>query len=181
MEFDITNIDKTLLVQALFSHSAPIGLGIAESIVRNQRGENVDGLTDKDCALLLYDFNNSYSRSENFHIADYHMGKPMKLNFYRNRNGRVVVDSARYDSRNGRFRFLEAMLNTFSMDEILITKKGYRHYVMAELPERLIRPKEQDQKFKNLIKSTIQKESKFGKYWTFDESKVSYIPPFMQL
>lgn len=181
MEFDITNIDKRLLVQTLFAHSAPIGLGEAEYKVRKDRGENVDGLTDEECNFMLYEFNNSHSLSESYKIADYHNGKPMKLNFYRNKNGRVIVDSGSYDARNGKYRFLEAMLNIFSMDEIQITKKGYRHYIMTDLPDYLVRPKAQDEMFKELIKNTIQKENQFGKYWTFDESRVSYTPPFMQL
>lgn len=179
MEFDITNIDKRLLVQTLFAHSAPLGLGQAEYSVRKKWGENVDGLTDEECNEMLRDFNNSYAHSESFHIADYHKGKPMKINFYRNKNGRIIVDSGSYDSRNGKYRFLESMLNIFSLDEILITKKGYRHFIMTDLPEHLIRPKEQEAIFKNLLKNIIQKENELGKYWAFDESNVSYKPPFL--
>lgn len=181
MELDITNIDKRLLVQTLFAHSAPLNLGEAEYTFRKKSGENVDGLTDEECDNMLKDFNNSYSYSKSFHIADYHKGKPIKLNFYRNKNGRVIVDTGSYDVRNGKYRFLESILNIFSMDEILITKKGYRHYIMTDLPIHLVRTKEQEVMFKNLLKNTFQKENEFGKFWAFDESKVSYNPPFLQL
>jgi len=179
MEFDITELKKSLLIQALFAHAAPLGLGKAEYNVRKKWGENVIGLTDEECDILLHEFNTSFSFSENYHILDYYKGKPMKLNFYRNKNGRVIVDSGSYDVRNGKYRFLEAMLNTFSMDEILIIKKGYRPFVMSDLPNHLIRPKEQEAIFKKLLKNTIQKENRFGKYWALNETRVSYKPTFM--
>ncbi|MBN2892073.1 MAG: hypothetical protein JXL97_09415 [Bacteroidales bacterium] len=178
MEFDITHLDKTQLIQTLFAHSAPLNLGKAEYDVRKARGENVIGLTDEECEMILFELN--HFQDGGLGILDYHKGKPMKLIFDKKRNGRILVDSSKYDARNGKYRFFEAMLNIFSLDEILITKKGFRQYVLVELPKHLIRPKEQENIFKNLIKHTIQKENEYGKYWAIDETNVSYISPFLK-
>lgn len=180
MEFDITDIDKKLLIRTLFAHSAPLGLGKAEYDVRKSRGQVVDGIGDEECGYLLSEYNSSYERPAGFSILDYHKGKPMKLNFFRKTNGKVVVDSDSYDARNGKYRFLEAMLNTFLIDEIKITKKGYRQFTMVDLPSHLERPKEQNKMFKDLLKNTEQKKNEYGKFWEFDKSKVNYMPPFMK-
>jgi len=127
MEFDITNLDKKLLIQTLFAHAAPLSLGKEEYKKGKQRGENVDGLTDEECEMMLNEFNHLVVGG--IKILDYHKGKPIKLVFYKNKNGRILSDSCSYDARNGMFRFFEAMLNIFSLDEILITKKGYKSYV----------------------------------------------------
>lgn len=179
MEFDITRLDKKVLVQALFAHSAPLRLGQAEYGFRKKLGDNVDGLSDEECDEILFEF---YSfDTGGLRILDYHKGKPMKLVFFKNKIGRVLVDTGSYDARNGKYRFFEALLNIFSLDEILITKKGYRHFVMTDLPEHLFRPKEQEDMFKNILKNTIETVNEYGKVWTIDETKVSYTPPFMQL
>ena len=181
MVFDITNIDKKLLIRTLFAHSAPIGFGQAEYMVRKSRGEIVDGITDQECEHLLYEFNHSSERTAGFGILDYHKGKPMKLNFFRKQNGRVIVSSDSYDARNGRYRFLEAMLNTFHLDEIKINKKGYRQFVMTDLPSDLERTKEQKKMFRDLLKNMTEKREYFGKYWEFDLDKTEYRQPFMEL
>jgi len=181
MEFDITEIDKKLLIRTLFAHSAPIGLGQAEYDVRKSFGETVDGISDEECEYLLYEYNHNSKRESVFGILDYHKGKPMKLNFFRKRNGRIITSSDSYDARNGRYRFLEAMLNTFHLDEIKITKKGYRQFVMTDLPSDLERTKEQNKTFKDLLKNMTEKREYFGKYWEFDLNKAEYKQPFMEL
>lgn len=117
----------------------------------------MDGLPDEECDFLLSIFNNSNRLSECFSILDYHKGKPMKIDFYRNKNGRVLVDSDDYDYRNGKYCFLKAMLYTFTMDEIKITKKGCGHFLMTDLPDNLILPLEKEKVFKSLLKNTIRK------------------------
>lgn len=181
MEFDITDIDKKLLIRTLLAHSSPIGLGRAEYKFRKSIGEVVDGISDLECEYLLSEFNNSTERSAGFGILDYHNGKPMKLNFYRKTNGKVIVSSDSYDVRNGKFRFLEAMLNTFFLDEIKITKKGYRQFVMTDLPSDLERTKEQNKFFRDLIKNTIQKKDNYGKFWGFEKGKVEYKSAIMKI
>lgn len=178
MEFDITNLDKRLLIQALFAHSAPRGFGIEEYKFRDKVGDNVDALTDEECDIILLELNDKELGS--IRLLDYPKGKPMKLDLYKKNNGRILASTEGYDYRNGKYRYFEALLNIFSMDEILITKKGYSAYSMSSLPEDLIRPKEQETIFKNLLKNMVQKENEFGKYWVIDESKIKYTPPFME-
>jgi hypothetical protein len=178
MEFDITYLDKKLLIQTLFAHSEPLNLGKEEYTIRKKRGENVDGLTDEECESILYNFNQLDIGS--IRILDYHKGKPMKLVFDKKRNGRVLVDSDSYDERNGKYRFFEAMLNIFSIDEIYITKKGFKQFTFSNIPKRLTRSKEQEEKFKTLLRNLIEKKGRLGKYWIIDENKVSYTPPFLQ-
>lgn len=178
MEFDITKLDKRLLIQSLFAHSSPLRMGKTEYDFRKKMGDNVYGIPDEECDLILEAFNDS--EIGGFRVYDYHKGKPMKLVFYKNRNGRILVDSSSYDARNGKYRFLESMLNIFSLDEIYLTKKGYPHFVMDELPEHLVRSTKDEEVFKTLIKNTIPQRNEFGKYWSFDETKVSYTPPFLE-
>lgn len=177
MEFDITHLDKKLVIQALFAHAAPLTLGEYEYDFRKKMGENVDGLPDKECEIILTEF---YQLDKgNIRLLDYYKGKPMKLNFDKKSNGRILVETDGYDSRNGKYRFLEAFLNIFMLDEIFITKKGYRQFSLTGLPEHLIQPKEKEEKFKFILKNTIAKENEFGKFFAIDESQVKYTPPFM--
>lgn len=178
MVFDITQLDKTLLIQTLFAHSSPINYGCLEYNYRKKLGDNVDGLSEKECEDILYVYN--HTEAEYYYILDYHKGKPMKLNFKKNKNGRVIVSSESYDERNGKYRFFEALLNIFSLDEIFIIKKGYKDFDLLEIPEELIRNKNDEKIFKNILKNTIEIKNTYGKVWTIDESKVSYIPPFMK-
>ncbi len=178
MEFDVTKLDKVLLLQSLFAHSNPLGLGVSEYKYRKQKGDNVDGLTEEECHILLAEFNESTELPESFRIADYHKGKPLKIDLYKQKNGRVIAYSDAYDARNGKYRYLEALLDIFSLDEILIIKKGYRHYTLSDLPKHLIRTKEQEAVFKELLKNTNQIEDEYGKVYVFDEKKATYTPPF---
>lgn len=177
MEFDITHLDKKLVIQTLFVHAAPLGFGKFEYTHRKKLGDNVDGLSADECEFILYQFNEL--DKGNIRLLDYHKGKPMKLNFDKRSNGRILVDTNGYDTRNGKYRFLEAFLNIFAFDEIFITKKGYRQHSLSDLQEHLIRPKEQEKLFNSIIKQTIAKENNYGKYWAIDESQIKYTSPFM--
>ena len=88
MEFDITHLDKKQLIQTLFAHSAPLNLGKAEYNIRKARGENVIGLSDEECEMILLEFNEFDTGG--LRILDYHKGKPMKLVFDKKRNGRIL-------------------------------------------------------------------------------------------
>jgi len=178
MEFDITTLDKNLVIQTLFAHSAPKYLGKVEYDYRKKLGDTVDGLTDEECEMILAPFE-ELNHEGNIRLLDYHKGKPMKMNFEKKRNGRILLDTNSYDMRNGLYRSLEAFLNIFNLDEIFITKKGYRLFSKADLDKDLIRTKEQDEMFRNILKNTIPKQYSYGKYCSIDESKVSYTPPFM--
>lgn len=178
MEFDITHLDKKLVIQALFAFANPQGVGKAEFDSRWKRGENVLGLTDEECELLLSEFS---EKSSGFtRILDYHKGKPMKIIFEKKPNGRTLVDSSSYDSRNGKFRFFEAFLETFLLEDILITKKGYRQYVMHDLRPELIKTKEEELIFKSIIKYLEPGQNEYGKYWMINIQKTKYIPRILR-
>lgn len=177
MEYDITHLDKKKVIQALFAHAAPLNLGTVEYKIRKKMNDNVDGLSDEECEIILMKFYQMDKGS--IQLLDYHKGKPMKLNFHKKGNGRVLVDSDGYDLRNGKYRFFEAFLNIFMLDEIFITKKGYRQFSLTGLPEHLIRSREQEEKFKFILKHTFIKENEFGKYFAIDDCKVKYTPTFM--
>jgi len=168
MKFDITNIDKKKLLKTLFSHSFPTnhGVGKVEYLVRKDRGENVDSLTDEECEDILFNFN-TYSDilPQSFRILDYYKGKPIKIVFDKQKNGRILVDSCGYDSRNGKYMFLVAMLNEFPKEEIFIVRKKYLPYTLSEIKDMDYLSKEEEAYFKNIIASSTKKQNSFGSYW----------------
>lgn len=179
MRFDITNIDKNLLLRALFAYSSPIGYGKEEYKARKSWNENVEGLTDLECDQILSEFN--LNESGVFYILDYHKGKPMKLNFYRKTTGQVIVDSEAYDVRNQKYRFLEALLDTFDEEEIIIIKKSYREFTFLDLPKNKIRTYQEDKIFRDLIKNSIKNNGVYGRYWSINSEKSEYTSPAMKL
>ncbi len=175
MVFDVTNLDLKTLLKAVFVYSEPVGLGIAEYKTRKLSKENVDGLRDDECDEILFELNNMDSKY--IRLLDYYKGKPMKLDFVKKSNGQLLVDSGSYDARNGKYRFFEAMLDTFLEDEIWIVKKGYGQYTFASHPEHLIRPKSDLKMFKSVINNLIDRNGENGKYWIIDSSKKDYTSP----
>jgi hypothetical protein len=147
-------------------------MGIVEYYNREIAGENVEGLTNKECENILMEFNQINVGYR--HILDYHKGKPMKLIFVKKNSGRILVSSADYDARNGKYRFLEALINTFVAEDILITRKGYKNSTLYDLKAhpQLERSKEDEAYFRDMIKNTIQKENQYGKYWVINDEKI---------
>jgi hypothetical protein len=175
MVFNVTELDKVLLLQALYSHASPKGVGRIEHSVRAARGENVVGLTDEECEMILsMDHPDATTL-----LVDYYNGKPIKLDFEHQRNGQDLVCSDGYDSRNGRYRFLEALLNVFDPDEIIIVKKGYPIHLKEMIDEHTVIPIEELAVLKNLMKRTV-KHTDNGVYWKIDTTAVDYKPPFMR-
>jgi len=174
MNFDITQVDRLLLLQTLFAHAGPLGRGELEYEHRKRAGELVEVMDREECATILADLEGGSG------YLDYHKGKPMKLSFEPRTNGRVLVWSDAYDARNGKYRFFEAMLNVFSIDEIRITSKGYRPYIMSDLPQHLVRSKSDELVFRDLIRNLRQEEYELGKYWVIDETRTTYVPQSIQ-
>ena len=166
MEFDITNIDKVKLLKALYAYADPSigGVASAEFFTREARGENVSELSDLDCAIALSEFNESSIR-ESFRIFDYHNGKPMKVVFYRLSTGRVLVSSNHYDERNGKYRFLEAMLSAFPKKDIQIVDKSTPRTVDKNDNSS----KERKNHFRSILQNTTKERNEFGYYWKIDE------------
>ena len=163
MTFDITTIDKKKLLKALYKYSVPIGCGTAEYEWMASKGKNVELLSDDDCENALKEFN--IHENEYYRLFDYHNGKPLKIDFCNKKNGRVIANSNGYDSRNGIFSFLIVIINTFGMEEVKIINKSYTSYENSEMKMYDRPTKEEIVYYRNLIKTSIQKENHFGKFW----------------
>lgn len=165
MKFDITNIDKVKLLKALYGYTDPtVGVGGAEFITRKARGENVSELSDLECAIALSEFNES-TASDSFKIFDYHNGKPMKVVFYRSTSGRVLVSSNHYDERNGKYRFLEAMISCFPKKDILIVDKS----TPRSVDKNDNSSKERKNHFRSFLHNAKKESNEFGFYWKIDD------------
>lgn len=175
MDFIVNNINRIQLIQAIYIHADPKGYGELEHKVRDEKGENVEGLTDEECREII----EAADPGSNGYLVDYLKGKPLKLEFYEKSNGQVLASSAAYDLRNGKYRFFEALLNTFSLDEILIASKSYPSHMIAMINEKSERPAKQNKIFENVLKNTIKHQDELGTYWKIDTEKVSYTPPYM--
>ena len=175
MVFNVSKLDKIRLIQTLYIHADPKGYGNMEYSFREVIGENVLGLTDEECRDIL----SADTPELNGYLVDYYNGKPIKLDFEHKPNGDVCVSSSGYDVSNGRYRFLEALLYVFNLDEIVITKKDYPHQLDELLDEHTTRAIEETLILENILKHTIQ-HSDNGIYWTFDQDKANYTPPFMR-
>jgi len=175
MEFDVTNLDKVFLIQTLYAHAEPAGLGKAEYSVRDKRGENIVGLTTEECEEILKRDTPDLTTS----LIDYCKGKPIKLSFDHRPTGKIFVSSSGYDSRNGRYRFLEALLNVFDLSEIIIIKKGYPQHLNEMIEDCTNRPIEEIIELKNVIQNTV-KYSDNGVYWKIDTTKIDFKPQFMR-
>lgn len=104
MKFDITNIDKVKLLQALYKNADPnIGVGLAEYAVKLSEGEDVSNLSAIECKIALLEFKKGGIGG--YRIFDYYNGKPLKVVFDRYASGRIVISSNSYDERNGKYRF----------------------------------------------------------------------------
>ncbi|HXI01194.1 MAG TPA: hypothetical protein VNI52_13080 [Sphingobacteriaceae bacterium] len=177
MEFNITKIDKVLLIQTLYAHAESRGLGEAEYFVKDANGYMVSGLPVDECNMILAEAEHKgYSQR----VIDYHNGKPIKLGFHFRRNGEIITSTSSYDKRNGKFRFLEALLNVFDLEEILIVKKNYDSIANLCINKNAP-PRSEDLilKFMHMLKHTTSYKDNRGVYWKFNEGEVSYKPAFM--
>ena len=175
MVFNVTRLDKIRLLQTLYIHADPKGYGNMEYAFNDLIGKNVIGLTDEECKNILH----LDSPDLNGFIVDYHNGKPMKVDFEHQLNGDILVSSIAYDLSNGRYRFLEALLYVFNLDEIVITAKEYPTHLEHLLDEHTKRDFEETLLLENILDQTIM-YSDIGMYWKFDIDAVDYKPPFMR-
>lgn len=120
MEFNITHLDKVLLLQTLYVHADPKGYGEKQYRDLLKQGKIVEGLPEEECRKIL-----SQKYPASGYLVDYHNGKPLKLDWRWKEGGQVFANSIAYDVAHGRFRFFEALLNVFDPEEILITKREY--------------------------------------------------------
>lgn len=175
MVFNVTKLDKIRLIQSLYLHADPKGFGKNEFAFKDVIGENVLGLTDEECRDIL----KMDSPDLSGYLLDYHNGKPIKLDFEHKTNGDVFVSSVAYDISNGRYRFLEALLCVFNLDEIVMIDIEYPAQLDDLLDEHTKRPFEETLLLENILEQTIL-YSDNGFFWKFDADAVDYKPPFMR-
>jgi|GEM_PF-1160191 len=177
MYFDITNIDRIALLQALYAYSEPAGYGQLTYKIKDHLGEQVNGLTLNEAKNLLETAEESVNGI--FRVADYYNGKPLKFSFRKKPNGQIVTSTSGFDTRNGKFRFFEAMLNTFPFDEIIITQKSYPSHIIDQFNiESLKRPEHQEKLFKKLISTATKHKNKNGMFWRLNE-QYKHAPDFL--
>jgi hypothetical protein len=178
MEFIITDLDKVLLIQTLYAHADARGLGRVEYTAKDFNGLLVSGIPIHECKELLQI---AEEKEHRVRVVDYHNGKPIKLGFHFKRNGEIMTDSSAYDDRNGRYRFLEAILNIFNLDEIMITKKGYNEFLNEKFKTKgTMQPEATMIEFTYMLKNMKKVKDHRGTYWKFDTDVINYRPTFMK-
>lgn len=168
MKFDITDIDKTLLLQALYDYSDPVGLGELEYAIKDFKNIKVSGLPLNEAKEIIKEAKHIPHRNY-FDVADYINGKPIKFSYTVNKKQRDIVETSRYDMRNGKYRFFEALLRTFSFEEILIRQKSYPKF-LGEIEDsiKLKRSDSQIKIFTSLISNSIRVKDERGINWILD-------------
>lgn len=172
MIFDITNIDLRTLIRALIAYAEPKGLGKLEYSTRKKHKDLVDSISEEELNIEINSFENLIEGS--YRLFDYYKGKPIKLDLKKKSNGRIIVSTSGYDTRNGKFRFLEVLLDFFALDEIRIVQKSYGHMSDFDFPKIEDRDEIDDFIYNNFVNSSIKNKDEFGRFWTIDSNNVGY-------
>lgn len=172
MEFDITNIDLRTLIRGLIAYAEAKNLGEIEYSIRKYRRDLVDSISDEELDFEVYGFESL--NEGGYRLFDYYKGKPIKLDLRKKTNGRIIAYSSGYDSRNGKYRFLEVLLDFFSHEEIKIIRKGYGFMEEFDFPKN--EDKDEIDLFilKNLVAKSIKEKDEFGRFWRIDVNSVGY-------
>lgn len=159
MIIDITELDKIQVLQALYINGNPKGYGKATYAIKG-----VEGLSIQEAADILKkgaEKRNSTRRSG--HTIDYVNGVPIKWDGIE-KNGRYLLYINGYDFRHGNFKALDAIYNTFLVDEFSIVRKGYGDVMVSgNKPESKERFSiERDIKYKALLKQSEKINHSYG-------------------
>lgn len=165
MLIDVTDLDKILLLQTLYLHADPKGYGERQYAKDLRDGKAVEGLSVRECNLLIQNAVVEYGYTD---VVDYHNGKPIKLAWSLNAGNRMEAHTLSYDSCHGRFRFLEAVLNVFDIEEIRILDKEYDpiqdKLFIAKLEERPV-----EAQIKNILDEAVYHSDVNGSlYWKLE-------------
>lgn len=140
----ITNkIDRILLLQTLFYHGKQKGLG---KLVKDPE------MTENDAIDLL---NGKEEDKVSGLLIDYYDGVPMKIEFCKDKSGDEFIDTSDYDYAHGEYRFLEAMLNSFDLSEIVISKRVYDSEMKTYIREK---PNQHKEEIEELLKAMIKRQ-----------------------
>lgn len=167
MDFDVTRLDMITLLQTLYLHADPVGRGTDTYNNMLQKGNIVEGLPKEECEKLL---------SQEGSI-DYYNGKPLKLLFSHLKAGQIVLSSHPYDNYHGRYRFLEALLAVFDLDEIILLDNEENSAIKKE--EASPR-KEVITAIEVLFQHLIPFANEYGNSYKFDTTKVAYKSAYLR-
>lgn len=173
MQINITNLDKILLLQTLYVHADPKGYGIKQYQRGLEKGQPVEGLSVKECEILL-----SGSEQSSGYLVDYYNGKPIKLSWENTFAGQQLVHTLPYDAAHGRYRFFEALLNVFDPEEILITDREYdsiQFKIFLENHENRII----EYKLISILQNSIYYTDKKDGYWKINSEDADYRSSFL--
>ncbi len=171
MQFNITALDPIAVLQTAYFHAAPVGYGLEQHqqlLIKGKAAAN--WLCEKECKELLH-------RKRNDFDIDYYHGRPLKLQWKKNENGQILLDSSVYDLYQGRFRFLEALVFMFDHSDIMITKID-RVNANRESPID-VKSRASAPEMERLMSHLIIGEDENGKYWKIDTKALADVPELM--
>ena len=102
MEFNITHLDKILLIQTLYIHADPKGYGEKQYRQLLKEGKVVEGLPMEECKAML-----EGKHRDPGYLVDYYNGKPLKLDWVSSPGGQLITRTLPYDIAHGKYRFLK--------------------------------------------------------------------------
>lgn len=128
MLFDVTDLDKEILIKGLIANAKAVGIGEMEYKFKNFKGELVDSITEEEISEYLIIIDELKNKNiKGAQIIDYYKGQPIKLELFF-RKERLLASSHGYDVRNGKYSFLKTLIDFFGIDDILIVQKGYGRF-----------------------------------------------------
>jgi hypothetical protein len=146
MKFNIKHLDLVRVVQTLYRHALPVGLGIGENIA-----SGIKKLPIEEVETLLLNGTRVYPGRKNITVItiDYVHGVPLKFEYVIQTGITYATD---YDVRNGKYMFLEALIDEFGSKNIIIVRKSYESgHEFADRAER----KKEIKEWQQIIRSNF--------------------------
>lgn len=143
MVFDLKHLDLVRVIQALFRSSIPAGIGIAHHLI-----EGSEQLTRTECEELLMNGAKTIG-TRSVILIDYVKGRPIKFDFVTTTG---LAYATAYDTRNGKYRFLEALIEEFGKDSIVIKRKKYPPYTSFD---DILQRKEQIKEWEKIMRQQV--------------------------
>ena len=158
----INKLDRINMIKALFLHGEQKGYG---RLVKSPE------ISDDDVKKMLHPFSGEKSSI----VIDYFKGVPIKIEISKDYNGNEYLDLSDYDYVHGEYRGLEALINTFELEEIILKRKSYSTNLKGH-----IKSNENQNWFEvsMMLRRMKKKEEPYlyqGKLWRFEEKK-EFVP-----
>lgn len=175
MILDITGLDQSKIVQAIFINANSPGFGSYQNAISkaNQKMEGYALDLDQCLALLDSGKKRSYRTSGEYHyFIDYVEGKRIKYSTDVV-NGRRLMYTELFDQGQAKYAALIIMMKTFYLNQFSIAQKSYysqRYVKWNKLPES---NPQLEKNIEKLIASTIKVKESYGRRWYFPDELVS--------